>query len=830
MTVTAVAGGGGGLAIARSTLPDTSAGCVHEPTAYWTLYKQAGSYAGRRLQNVGTTSGNPGITFNWQLDGKNMPIPADNYRPAGGGWVDSDTYAWESWGSLPLGTLTAGVHRVRATWEEYDSGGSGYRVTWQAIRDFEVCAKTPASAPGSVRAEKGNAAATVSWTAADGNGSPITGYRARAVPGGQSCIPSPATATSCTVYSLTNGTSYTFEAVATNRYGTSPAAVSNAVTPGTPGAPTNVSARGSSGAVAVSWSPSQFFGSTVTGYTVTSDGGRICTTAGTTTCTVSGLTNGSTYSFSVSASSAAGPSAPSPWVTATPSGPPMSPTSVRATPGDGSATLTWSASATDGSAVALYEIQSTPFTRYFQVAGHLTTANVLGLTNGTAYTFTVRARTEAGQSSPLSAASNAVTPSSAPGAPMNVQAKSVPQGVEVTWAPANANGSSITKYTVATNFQGHTVVVPGSATSALFTGLTYGTPYNFTVRATNGVGDGPLSSESNVVTPGSTASPTPTAAGGSTSASPRPTSAPTSSASPDPVPPMTAPPSAAPSPTGSSGYATSARITSPSDGATTGTDVTVMLESTGASDHLYCRRIAADGSELIVNPCVSPWKVSVPAGNWILAVRSVASSGEAAPEHRIRVSSVQYAQPTPTSGTQQLPRVTVAPFVVKFGQSANVTISGTPGGAVDLYIRKNGGSFIPIRYAVQLDGSGRATVPTKPDMNLRFMARDRATGATSAVGGADGLVTVEKYVSINVSRVGVNRYTFSGSINPMHPGAVVHLYRNGQLVRSGIPVSSSRVYSWTGNLPPGPAQYRITSPVTGYNNVSHSPTRSISVN
>jgi hypothetical protein len=177
----------------------------------------------------------------------------------------------------------------------------------------------------------------------------------------------------------------------------------------------------------------------------------------------------------------------------------------------------------------------------------------------------------------------------------------------------------------------------------------------------------------------------------------------------------------------------------------------------------------------------------------------------------------------------QVPAVSVSPFVVKFGQTANVTISGTPGATVDLYIRKYRGDFIKIRNGLVLDATGRTTVPTKPDMNLRFMAKDRTVAEGSSIGGVDGLMTVEKYISINVARVGVNRYTFSGSINPMHPGAVVHLYRNGTLFKSSIAVSSSRVYTWTGTLPKGAATFRITSPTTGHNNISHSPTRSVSI-
>lgn len=187
------------------------------------------------------------------------------------------------------------------------------------------------------------------------------------------------------------------------------------------------------------------------------------------------------------------------------------------------------------------------------------------------------------------------------------------------------------------------------------------------------------------------------------------------------------------------------------------------------------------------------------------------------------------ATATASPATNQVPSLTVSPFVVKYGETANVTIQGTPGAVVDLYIRKYGGSFTKIRNGLVLDGNGRLVVPTRPDMNLRFQAFDRTVEQGSSIGGTDGLMTVEKYISINVNRVSAGRYTFSGSINPSHPGASVSLFRNGSLMRSGIPVNSSRVYSFTTNLAPGTYSFQVRTGTTGWNNASGSPVRSVRV-
>jgi len=101
---------------------------------------------------------------------------------------------------------------------------------------------TVPSAPQSVTAVAGDARATVTWKApASDGGSAILGYRVVAAPGGAAVS---VTTTSATVTGLTNGTSYTFTVVATNKTGASRASAPSA--PVTPAA-TTTSARWLSG-------------------------------------------------------------------------------------------------------------------------------------------------------------------------------------------------------------------------------------------------------------------------------------------------------------------------------------------------------------------------------------------------------------------------------------------------------------------------------------------------------------------------------------------------------------------------------------------------------
>ncbi len=86
------------------------------------------------------------------------------------------------------------------------------------------------------------------------------------------------------------------------------AAVNCAPTATTPGSPTSVTAGAGDGQASVSWAaPASDGGSPITSYTVTSSpDGLIATTAGATSATVTGLSNGTGYTFTVSAANVVG--------------------------------------------------------------------------------------------------------------------------------------------------------------------------------------------------------------------------------------------------------------------------------------------------------------------------------------------------------------------------------------------------------------------------------------------------------------------------------------------------------------------------------------------
>jgi hypothetical protein len=181
--------------------------------------------------------------------------------------------------------------------------------------------------------------------------------------------------------------------------------------------------------------------------------------------------------------------------------------------GNGSANVTWSAPS-NGGPVTTYTI--TPYVgpeaqQATTVSGSppSTNAKIGGLTNGTAYTFTVQASNPNG-GGPVSEQSNVATPPgyTTPSAPTGVAASTATSQALVSWtAPSSNGGSPITGYTV-TPLIGSSAQAPvevsASKTSTIVNGLTNGTTYTFTVTANNAAGAGPASTASSTVTPANT--------------------------------------------------------------------------------------------------------------------------------------------------------------------------------------------------------------------------------------------------------------------------------------------------------------------------------------
>ena len=310
-----------------------------------------------------------------------------------------------------------------------------------------------------------------------------------------------------------------------------------ATAPSTPAAPTAV--PGDARAT-VTWVAPADNGNPITGFTITvfndanvQEGATRPAPAGATTLLVTGLTNTVPVHFTVTATNASGTSDQSPNSnTVTPTAAavltaPGAPTIGTATAGNATATVTWTAPASDGGSpitgysVRVLDAANVQVGALRPAGAAATNLVVTGLVNGTTYHFTVTATNAVG-TSPASASSNAVTPTgpapaTVPGAPAILPATRGPNGNPITatanWTPGTTGGSPITGYQVFAqlmNQKGGNAAPVGAPILALVGPTARAVTFTFTdpalfvrffVQAVNAIGTGAPSANSNIVVP-----------------------------------------------------------------------------------------------------------------------------------------------------------------------------------------------------------------------------------------------------------------------------------------------------------------------------------------
>jgi hypothetical protein len=378
-------------------------------------------------------------------------------------------------------------------------GNAAWLAAPTVTQSFPVNAGVP-GAPTGASATPALGSATVTFTApASNGGSAITSYTATSSPGGLTGTCAGPAACTVTVMGLANGQPYTFSVTATNAVGTGPAsAASNSVTPaGPPNPPTIGTATAGNAQATVSFTPpTSDNGSAINGYTATSNPGGITSTAASSPITVTGLTNGLAYTFTVTATNAMGTGASS---AASNSVTPKAPQTITfANPGPRSFGTTPTLAATASSGLTVSFSSSTTGVCTITGGGTLTF-----VTTGTCTINADQAGNAAFLAAPTVTQSFTVS-AVVPGAPTGVAASAGNAQATVNFtAPASNGGSAITIYTAASNPGGLTGTCAGPAACAIIiSGLTNGTAYTFTVTAANSVGTGPASAASSSVTPG----------------------------------------------------------------------------------------------------------------------------------------------------------------------------------------------------------------------------------------------------------------------------------------------------------------------------------------
>ena len=301
---------------------------------------------------------------------------------------------------------------------------------------------------------------------------------------------------------LQNGVTLYYRLMATNENGNSPLSQEVSASPvlsaTAPGAPASVTATPGDGQVSLTWGAV----SGASKYTIYRDTNTgVMPGTGTVLDNVTspradtGLTNGNTYYYVVTATIQGVESLPSAEVYGTPkaSGSTLSPpASLNATAGDKQVTLTWP-SVTGATSYTLYWATSTGVTKTTgtAIASATSPYTHTGLTNGTPYYYVVTATKGALESKESTEAS--ATPKAtgtAPSAPTNLVAVSGAKQVTLSWSPSSGATSYTLYWATSTGVTKKTgAAIAGASSPKKHPGLTNGVTYYYVVTASNTYGE-----------------------------------------------------------------------------------------------------------------------------------------------------------------------------------------------------------------------------------------------------------------------------------------------------------------------------------------------------
>jgi len=402
------------------------------------------------------------------------------------------------------------------------TNGNTYTCTVAATNANGTGASSPASAtavpstlpsaPAPPTVVPGNAQIAVGFTAPANGGSPITSYSATcASSNGGTLGSSSGPGSPVVVGGLTNGKSYTCTVSATNANGTGAASTASAaVIPSTvPSAPAQPGASATNAQITVTFTAPSDGGSAITGYTascVSSNGGASgSASGGASPLVVSSLSNGKTYTCTVTATNTNGTGGPSP-VSApvVPSTVPSAPAQPTVASGNSQITVSFTAPNDGGSTITNYAVSCTSSNGGTEGSSNSAGSPVVvgGLSNGKSYTCTLSAANANG-TSPVSPASAVVIPSTVPSAPAQPGVNAGNAQIAVAFTAPADGGSAITNYTASCTSSngGVSGTANGAGSPLTVSGLTNGKLYTCTVTATNGNGPGAASPASATATP-----------------------------------------------------------------------------------------------------------------------------------------------------------------------------------------------------------------------------------------------------------------------------------------------------------------------------------------
>jgi len=264
----------------------------------------------------------------------------------------------------------------------------------------------------------------------------------------------------------------------------------------TPGAPTSLSASAGNHSVSISFSEGSNGGSSITNYKYSLDGGSTFTAFSpaqtTSPVTITGLTNGVSYTIQLKAVNSSGDGAASASITATPSTVPDAPTNLIASyAGSGAVQITFTPGSDEGSPITSYQYSLDGGSTFTDANTTADPFNVSGLTNGQYYVIEVKSVNANG----AGAASSSVgyTAYGPPDAPTNITWVDTLNGtISVSFTSGYNEGDAIINYEYSLDGGNtFTPLNPSYSTSPIpISGLNIRTHYSLGLRAVNAAGSG----------------------------------------------------------------------------------------------------------------------------------------------------------------------------------------------------------------------------------------------------------------------------------------------------------------------------------------------------
>jgi len=454
---------------------------------------------------AGANGGDPVTNYEYSLDG-------------GATWVTRSPASTLT--PLTISGLTNGT-TYSISLRAVNAVGSGTASTSISGKPHSVpAAPTIASQPG-----VSNQTLIISFSAGDDGGESIASYEFSTDRGATwltrtdgETTASPMTITKLSsdgTTDLSNGTTYDVQIRATNAVGVGVACDDVSGSPATtPSAPSSLDITNGNRYLLVAFVSGSNGGRAITSYEYSTDGGATwrASDAGTSMTSspititklssdgTTDLTNGDNYTVQLRAISSVGAGTPSISSIGTPSTNPGVPSSVVATFGDESISVTFEEGSTGGSAITSYEystdggatwrtrdagasMTSSPIT-----ITKLSSDGLTVLTNGTAYDVLIRSVNTAGVG--RESATLTVIPAGAPAMPAITSVTSLNGGLSVTFTAGNSGGRSVIRNEYSIDGGSTWIVAPTLESPIVLSGLTNATSYELQVRQVNPAGDG----------------------------------------------------------------------------------------------------------------------------------------------------------------------------------------------------------------------------------------------------------------------------------------------------------------------------------------------------